>query len=216
MGTSLCSLCPRSSCVPPLCHYAPNMYIASVSISAVSVLLSYRLFNIVSPKSVNLRTSAGWFRQGCPSDPQTMIVTTSVLISIFLITHVVDRIWVISVDFSSSSSESFGSVEENVWRHAVYFPTTTVCVFIMFFKCLNLRTSAGLLFAQLIIHLMKAVFLFKYIFLLNVYNNSVNILMTNCLRFLFMLYKMQRGLAIWGMKWNNAMWNWVTTVQKSH
>jgi hypothetical protein len=86
------------------------MHIASVS---VSILLSYRLFNIVSPKSVNLRTSAGWFKQGCLSDPQTMIVTTIVLIGIFLIILVVDRILVISGEFSSASSESFGSVEES-------------------------------------------------------------------------------------------------------
>jgi hypothetical protein len=66
-------------CAAMLCHYAPNMYIASVSFSAVSVLLSYRLFNVVSAESVNLRTSAGWLRQGCLSDPQTMIVTTSLL-----------------------------------------------------------------------------------------------------------------------------------------
>lgn len=124
-----------------------------------SVLLSYRLFNIVSAESVNLCASTDWFKQGCLWDPQTMIVTTSVLISIFLITPVVDRIWVVSVDFSITSSVSFGSVEENnVWTHAVYFPSTSVCVFIMFFKYLNSRTSDGLLFALIITHLMKAVF----------------------------------------------------------
>jgi hypothetical protein len=37
--------------------------------------------------------------------------------------------------------------ENNAWTQAVYFPTTSVRAFIVFFKYLNSRTSAGLLFA---------------------------------------------------------------------
>jgi hypothetical protein len=40
-----------------------------------------------------------------------------------------------------------------------FFSATSVCVFIMVFKYLNSRTFAGLLFALLIVHLMKADFL---------------------------------------------------------